>query len=248
MNFLPFAKRNIKEIFRDPLSMILGVALPIMMLLIFVLINNSIAAKGGVDLPAFRVESMTPGIIVFSYSFLTMFTAVLISKDRSTAFMLRLKVSPMKANDFIFGYSLPMIPFALVQTGLTFLVAVILGMPITTGIFIATAVSIFQAIFSIFVGMLMGASLSETQVLAVGNIYIIACTFLGGTYLDLHMVGGGLEKIAYLLPFAHATDMLKNTLAGNYNEMFTNMAIVIAYTLVAFVCATLIYRKKLNEG
>ena len=103
MRTLNFAKRNFKEIIRDPLSIIFAVILPLLLLFIF----------QQLDIPAenYKIENFTPGIIIFSFSFITLFTALLISKDRSSSLLIRLGISPMKPMDYIFGYIISIIIF-----------------------------------------------------------------------------------------------------------------------------------------
>ena len=68
MRTIIFAKRNFKEIVRDPVSIIFAVILPLFLLYIFqqFKIPNEI----------YNIENFTPGIIIFSLAFITMFTAI----------------------------------------------------------------------------------------------------------------------------------------------------------------------------
>ena len=106
---LDFAARNRKEIFRDPLSILLGIALPIIFLLVFTTIEKN------APLDIFKVNNFAPGIIVFGFAFLTMFSALLIAKDKQTALLTRLLASPLKVFDYVLGYAIPMIPLAVLQ-------------------------------------------------------------------------------------------------------------------------------------
>ena len=110
---LCFAKRNWKELVRDPLSLFFGILFPIILLLLLTLIDRGIPEQAQMTL--FQIETLAPGIGVFSMSFVALFTAILISKDRSGSFMLRLYTSPMTGVNFILGYLLPLLPMGLVQ-------------------------------------------------------------------------------------------------------------------------------------
>lgn len=95
MRTIIFAKRNFKEIVRDPVSIIFAVILPLFLLYIFqqFKIPNEI----------YNIENFTPGIIIFSLAFITMFTASLVAKDRCSSLTARLGVSPMKSINYILG-------------------------------------------------------------------------------------------------------------------------------------------------
>ena len=98
MRILNFAKRNFKEIARDPLSLIFAIILPLFLLFIFQQIN--------IPSESYNIENFTPGIVIFGFSFITLFTATLVAKDRSTSLFIRLGISPMKSVDYILGYML----------------------------------------------------------------------------------------------------------------------------------------------
>ena len=105
MRMINFAKRNFKELIRDPLSLIFEIALPLFLLFIFQQFN--------IDADNYRLENFTPSIILFGFSFITLFTATLIAKDRTSSFLIRLGISPMKSGDYILGYILSLLPIVL---------------------------------------------------------------------------------------------------------------------------------------
>ena len=106
---LSFANRTMKEILRDPLTMAFGLGFPVVLLLLLSLIQANIPVE------MFELTHLTPGITVFGLSFMTLFSAQLISKDRTSSLLTRLYTTPLKATDFILGYLLPVIPLCLVQ-------------------------------------------------------------------------------------------------------------------------------------
>ena len=97
---LLFAGRVTKEILRDPLSFVFCLGLPIVMLVGMYALFSSAS-------PWFTLDYLTPGIAVFSNAFIMLYTTLLVSRDRSTAFLCRLYTSPMRTKDFVLGYALP---------------------------------------------------------------------------------------------------------------------------------------------
>ena len=102
MRMLAFAKRCAKEILRDPINLIFGLGFPLVLL---VLLS---AIQANIPVSLFEIDTLTPGITVFGLSFITMFSASLIAKDRETAFLQRLYTTPLTGFDFILGYMLPL--------------------------------------------------------------------------------------------------------------------------------------------
>ena len=123
MRVFAFSKRCAKEILRDPLNLIFGIGFPVVLLLLL----SAIQANIPVDL--FEIKTLAPGISVFGLSFITLFSATLVAKDRESSFLQRLYTTPLKASDFILGYMLPMIPMALAQSAVCYSVAVLFGLP-----------------------------------------------------------------------------------------------------------------------
>lgn len=122
MKIMAFASRNAKEILRDKTSLGFGIGFPVILLLLLSLIG----ANAPVDL--FDVDKLTPGIAVFGMSFLSLFSGMIIAKDRTSSFMMRLFASPMESGDFIAGYTLPLIPMAVAQILICFVTAMFLGL------------------------------------------------------------------------------------------------------------------------
>lgn len=242
-----FSVRNCKEILRDPINVSLGLAFPLVILLLLWLINRSIPAEAKMDL--YQVEKLVPGIAVFGYSFICLFSATLISKDRSTAFLVRLFSSPMRPRDYILGYTLPMLPIALVQTLICYLAAFCLGLKLTGFTLLSVLVQIPTAMLFIFLGLLAGSLFNDKQVGGIcGALLTNLCGWLSGTWFDLSMIGGGFKKAAYCLPFANAVDVGRLALAGSFGaELWKKLAIVCAYALAVGVLSVLTFRRKMKE-
>ena len=131
MRLLTFANRNAKEILRDPLTLFFGLGFP----LVLILLLSAIQANIPVEL--FEIESLAPGIIVFGLAFMTLFSATIIAKDRGGSLLLRLYTTPLKPTDFILGYTLPIIPIAVAQSIICYIVAFLLGLDLSINVLYA---------------------------------------------------------------------------------------------------------------
>ena len=127
-----FAVRTAKEILRDPLTLFFGIGFPAVLLLLL----SAIQANIPDEVQLFEISHLTPGIACFGLSFLNLFSALLIAKDRTGAFLQRLYATPMRAHSFILGYTLPMIPIALAQTVVCYLLALILRLTFSAKLFL----------------------------------------------------------------------------------------------------------------
>ncbi len=242
MRLLVFSTRNRKEILRDPLNLAFGLGFPLVLLLLLSAIQRNVP----VDL--FEIDQLAPGIAVFGLSFVSLFSGLLIAKDRATSFLLRLFASPLSGLDFILGYTLPLLPIAILQSAVTFGAAFFLGLTVDVNVLLALVVLIPAAALFIALGLLAGTVFNDKQVGAVcGAVLTNVAAWLSGTWFDLSLVGGAFETIAYLLPFAHAVDATRAAIAGDYGAIFPHLWWVIGYAAVTTVVAALLFKRKMRS-
>ncbi len=242
MRMLTFAGRNTKEILRDPLNLCFGLGFP----LVLILLLSAIQANIPVEL--FAIGHLTPGITVFGLSFMTLFSATLIARDRGSALLQRLYTTPLTPWDFILGYTLPIIPIAVAQSMICYLAAIVLGLEVTVNILYAVALVIPVSVLFIALGLLFGSILTDKQVGGIcGALLINLSAWLSGTWFDLDLVGGAFRKIAYALPFVHAVEMERAVLAGRFAEIFPHLWWVLGYGAAALVAAVLLFLRQMKR-
>ena len=246
MRTLVFANRNVKEIVRDVFTLIFGILFPLVLLVLLSAINRSIPKEAGMAL--FDIENLIPGISVFGLSFIALFTATLVSKDRCTSFILRLFTSPLRSGQYIAGYTLPLIPMALVQTIVCYGAAFLFGLEWSLNVLLAIVVNIPAAIFFIATGLLCGSLLNDKAVGGVcGALLTNLSAWLSGTWFDLKLVGGVFEKIADMLPFVHAVDAGRFALAGEYGKILPELAWVTGYAVLITVISIAVFSYKMKQ-
>jgi len=204
MKFMGLAKRNFQEIIRDPLTTILGIGAPSVLMVIFVLINQS----SSLPIDIFNVNNLVPGIVVFGFSFLMMFSAMLLSKDRQTSLFDRFQTLPLSAIDFILAYSLPFLPVALLQVFITYIIGIALGMTITWIALLSIFIYIPVAIIFIGLGLLLGCLCTENQISGIGTIVITLTSIFSGAWMDLS-ISQFTQTVGNILPFSHGIEAVR---------------------------------------
>lgn len=239
---LTFAKRNTKEIIRDPLTVAFGLGFPLVLLLLLS------AIQANVPVSLFEISQLTPGITIFGLSFMTLFSATLIAKDRGSSLLQRLYTTPLTPIDFILGYTLPIIPFAVAQSIICYIVALCLGLDLTLNILFAVVFIIPISVLFIALGLLFGSILSDKQVGGIcGALLTNLCAWLSGTWFDLELVGGVFKKVAYALPFVHAVEMERALLEGSFVDIFPHLWWVIGYAIVALGIAISLFLRQMKK-
>lgn len=242
MKTLTFSGRCAKEIIREPLNLFFGLGFPVVLLLLLSAIQSNVPVN------LFRIEHLAPGITVFGLSFMTLFSATLIAKDRESSLMQRLYTTPLKASDFILGYMLPIIPIATAQSVVSYTVSVFLGLPVTVNIIKSVLLLIPVSVLYISLGLLFGSILNSKQVGGIcGALLTNLSAWLSGIWFDIELAGETFKKIADLLPFVHAVELQRAVISGTFGKATTHLYYVVGYTIVVTLLAVLMFLRQMKK-
>ena len=243
MRMLTFANRTFKEIIRDPLTVAFGLGFPLVVLLLLT------AIQANVPVALFELDKLTPGICVFGLSFVSLFSAMLISKDRETSLQRRLFTTPLTAADFLLGYSLPMLPISVLQSVICYIAAIILGLKPTVGILWTLLFLLPAALLYIAIGLLCGSLLTDKQVGGIcGALLTNLTAWLSGVWFDVSLMGKVFKKIADALPFIHAVELERAALAGDISAAVHELPIVLGYAVILSAVGIAVFTKKMKEN
>lgn len=242
MRMFTFAKRCGKEILRDPINLFFGLGFPLVLLLLL----SAIQANIPVNL--FEINTLTPGITVFGLSFMTLFSATLIARDRESAFLQRLYTTPLTGFDFIMGYMLSILPIALCQTVICYLFAIPLGLKFSVNVLYALLGILPMAIFNIALGLLCGSVFGVKQVGGIcGALLTNLSAWLSGVWFDLNLVGGLFKKIANVFPFVHAVELEKALFAGNFETALAHLLPILVYSILTTTLAVFCFLQQIKK-
>lgn len=237
-----FGIRTAKEILRDPLNLAFGLGFPL------VLIGLLTAIQANIPVEMFELGHLTPGVTVFGLAFLTLFSAILVSKDRESALLQRLYTTPLTAWDFIFGYTLPLLPMAVAQCVICYLAAAVLGLRLSITTLYAVLLILPVALFYIALGLICGSVLSSKQVGGVcGALLTNLSAWLSGIWFDVELVGGVFYKIANALPFLHAVELERAVFRGSFSEALPHLLWVLGYMAAAAAGAVFLFLRQMKR-
>lgn len=239
MKALTFAKRNFKEIVRDPISLVFCFILPLFLLFIF--------QQFQIPDEVYKLENFAPGIIIFSFGFISLFGSQLIAKDRSTSFLTRLFSSPLKVSDYILGYTISLVPVAFLQSLIFLIAAILLGMTFSINIIYTLLISIFLSLMFIALGILIGCTFTEKQAPGFGSIVIQLIAFTSGLWFSIDTVSGAFKAICEILPFKYTVDLARYSLSGNFTDALKPILMVIGFTILIYFLAVYIFKKKMTS-
>lgn len=246
-----FAVRCAKEILRDPLSYIFCLGFPLVMLLIMTLVDRSIPKEAGMTI--FRIPSLSGGVMIFGLTFVMLFTAMTVAKDRSGAFLMRMYATPMKAMDFTVGYQLPMLVISLVQglliAAASLVISLITDGGLTVGGLLLGVVTLLpSAVLFTALGLLFGTLFNEKAAPGLCSIVISLGSFLGSVWFDAEATGGVLLSISKCLPFHYCTKSVRAAvqLTLTPQALWLPLLVVCAWAVLISAAATVVFRLKMQ--
>ena len=251
---LVFAKRNLIELSRDVLGYIFCIAFPIVMLIIMSVVQESIPPQANMTL--FRIDNLAGGILMFGQTFVMLFTAILVSTDKNTSFLMRLYSSPMKSSQFTNGYILPMLLIGIIQAIVTvissFLIAGITNCSISPiGMILSIIAAIPSSLLFISLGLIFGTLFNEKSAPGVCSVLVSLATFLGGVFFDAESTGGVIYKVCKCLPFIYCTKTTRSCIKLNFtSEAFGQpllITIIVAFVLLFLAITVFNSRMKADQ-
>lgn len=250
MKSLVFAKRVGKEIRRDPLSYILCLGFPMVMLIIMSIIDGSIPAEA--NMTVFRIYNLAPGISYFGLTFVMLFTAIQVSKDRSTALLLRLYASPMKPVEYLIGYTLPVCILGIVQMLICFAAAFVIGLCRDYTFSLSSiAFSILLLLPSLFmftgIGILFGSAVNEKAAPGLCSIIISVAGMIGGVWMDIDGIGGTIKKVAEVLPFYHGVRLARLPFGAGSGTWPTDILWTVGFGVLFYGIAIIVFTSKMKS-
>lgn len=247
--------------FRDPIFYAMCIGFPVLMLLLFNVINRFTPEK----MPIFELAPLIPGLMMFSFSFIMLMMCLLVSKDRAGAFIIRLYSSPMTGFDFVGGYVATGLIIGLMQEVVCLLGAYVLAAVsgeafISVGRALLLLVVMWPCLITnTFLGVWFGTVLTEKSAPGIASILISASGILGGAWMPLDTMGN-FEKVCRFLPYLPETS-LGRIVTGAYHTLpdpatgapipytfdgdaVRNMLVVGIYLILSVVLAILAFNKK----
>lgn len=245
MRMFLFTKRNIKEILRDPINLFFSLGFPLILLVLLSILNSAIPSEAKNTM--FQIKNLAPGLAMFGSVFMALFAGMLLSKDRTSSFLMRLFTSPMTATDFILGYTLPMIVMTVVQAAITLWAAGAFGLDININILFAIMMTALTSLFFVGTGLFFGSILNDKAVGGVcGALLTNIAGWLSGVFIPIDLIGGVFKTITNILPFYHSTEAIKISLSGDFMQIFPHLVVVTGYTIVIFTLAIIAFNRKMN--
>ncbi len=249
---LSFSRLVGLSLLRDPLSYIFCVGTPTGLMLLFYIIYVSMSPEARENVVTFRPDVLTPGIAFFGFAFVMLFGTLVVSRDRTTAFLDRLQATPLRTVDFLVGYTLPLFVLGIMQCILTICFGAVLGAtvdaPLAFGGCVLTVLALLPALlFFIGLGITFGSLLSATAAPGATSVLITLSGMMGGIWMPLE-TAPKLEKLFSCFPFLHMVRLSQDAMSLTWDATWVHLLVTFVYTLVGVVLPLWLFPRALKRG
>jgi ABC-2 type transport system permease protein len=96
---------------------------------------------------------------------------------------------------------------------------------------------------------LFGSLCNEKSIGGVSSIIISMHSVLSGMWFPTEGLDSGFIKVMDILPFKNATILVQNTLNGInniFNDFLKPLIIILTYTILIFLLAIVVFKKKMK--
>lgn len=240
---LILAKRNVKESLVDPVSLIFCLGLPLCLLILMELLFGKIT-----EVTIFNIENFAPAIVNFGFTFLGLYIALTVSGDKESAFMSRIKVSPLSNLEYLLSFIVGSLPMAIISILLFYITSLFFGLKLSVNLLLSLPVLLCCILFYCSLGILVGSAVkTQKQAGPVCSIIITAAGLLGGIWMPVETVGEGFLNVVKCLPFYNGVKATQNAVNGNYSGIIIPTLITLIYAVAVFFIAVILFKKTVTS-
>ncbi|RLI20538.1 multidrug ABC transporter permease [Candidatus Bathyarchaeota archaeon] len=158
---------------------------------------------------------MSVGMISFIVMFTTMFSGMSMVWDRRLGFLDKVLSTPVSRASIIFAKIFNATLRAMFQATIILILAVLLGLKVSSTFTVFNILGVYAAIFllcvglsSVFIALALRSTRQETQ-MAVVNLINLPLMFASNTFFPISMMPEWIQAIARVNPISYLTDAIR---------------------------------------
>jgi ABC-2 type transport system permease protein len=238
-------ERSMRHVFRSLDTIITVTIMPIAFMLLFVYVFGG-AIHTGTDN---YVNYLLPGILLIAIASGIAYTSYRLFMDMQRGIFERFHSMPIARSAALWGHVLTSLVSNAISVVVIILVALVMGFRSSAGVFAWLAVAGILALFTLALTWIAAiAGLSATSVDGAGafSYPIIFLPFISSAFVPTASMPGPVRAFAENQPVTFIVDAIRSLLAGQPvgNNIWIALAWCIGITIVAYVFAMRVYKKR----
>jgi ABC-2 type transport system permease protein len=249
-------RRNLRRLQRYPSMTLMLIAMPIVLLLLFVYVFGgqlgsglTSALAGGHTGRAGYLNYVTPGILLITIAATVQGTAIVVAMDMTTGIIDRFRTMAIARAAVLTGHVLASLIQTLASIALVVGVAIGLGFRPTANPLDWLAAIGLVTLFAfalIWLATALGLAAKSVETASNTPMILTLLPFLGSTFVPADSMPPGLRQFATYQPFTPVTESLRGLLTGTH--IGTNAIMAIAWSVgiagASYLWATRLYMQR----
>jgi ABC-2 type transport system permease protein len=245
-------RRSLRHVLRYPVTLVVAVAVPVLVLLLFIGVFGALKAGLGVGAHTSYINFVMPGILAMTAGYGSSVTAQSVNRDSTEGIIARFRTMAISPTSMLNGYVFSALVRTLVSSALVIAVAIGLGFRPTAdaGRWLAAAGVIVMLVLALtWLAVPFGLA-SKTAEGLTGFILIVQLLpFLSSAFVPPGQMSAGARWFAAHEPFTPVIDTLRGLLTGAPigSSALTAVIWCAALALGGYVWARFLSRRDLNR-
>jgi ABC-2 type transport system permease protein len=245
-------RRSLRHVLRYPVTLVVAVAVPVLVLLLFIGVFGALKAGLGVGAHTSYINFVMPGILAMTAGYGSSVTAQSVNRDSTEGIIARFRTMAISPTSMLNGYVFSALVRTLVSSALVIAVAIGLGFRPTAdaGRWLAAAGVIVMLVLALtWLAVPFGLA-SKTAEGLTGFILIVQLLpFLSSAFVPPGQMSAGARWFAAHEPFTPVIDTLRGLLTGAPigSSALTAVIWCAGLALAGYVWARFLSRRDLNR-
>jgi len=191
---------------------------------------------------------LAPGIVTMAILFSSMFAGVSVLWDKQFGFLQEVLVAPVSRLSIIIGRTLGGATTALIQGFFILVIALVLGVQVSSafGLLLAVAMMILTAFTAVGFGLILASKLNDFQGFPlIMNLIIMPLFFLSSAFFPLEALPSWAKTVAMVNPLFYMVDGVRGSLTGmNFTlDPLINLGVLLVICIVVVILGSYFFSK-----
>jgi ABC-2 type transport system permease protein len=245
-------RRSLRHVVRYPVTLVVSVAVPVLLLLLFVGVFGALKSSLGAGSHASYIDYVMPGIIVMTAAYGSSVTAQSVNRDSTEGIIARFRTMAISPASVLNGHVASALARTLVSVALVIGVAIGLGFRPTAdaGRWLATAgLTALLVLALTWLALPFGLAAKTAEGLSGFVLIVQLLPFISSAFVPPDQMSGSVRWFAENEPFTPIIDTLRGLLTGGPigGSALTAVAWCAGLALVGYLWARVLFRRDLNR-
>jgi ABC-2 type transport system permease protein len=245
-------RRSLRHVLRYPVTLVVSVAVPVLLLLLFVGVFGALKASLGAGAHGSYIDYVMPGIIVMTAAYGSSVTAQSVNRDSTEGIIARFRTMAISPVAVLNGHVASALARTLVSVALVIGVATGLGFRSDAGAgrwLAAAGLTALLVLALTWLALPFGLAARTAEGLSGFILIVQLLPFISSAFVPPGQMSGSVRWVAAHQPFTPVIDTLRGLLTGTPagGSALAAVAWCAGLALAGYLWARVLFRRDLNR-